>query len=567
MPSDQIDITVRVNADTGGLEVVNAGLGRTQQAAKGAEGSFSGLDSAAAKLAGTLAAGFTAGAVISFFADAVRGANEEAESLRRLSFVLQANGQSWSENSKKVQDWSSEIQKATRFSDSEALSVLENMARATKDLSQALSASEVAMGLSAATGKSLAETQQLLIGLIGGNSRAVREAKRELGAFVGDARNAQEVLDRLSEKFGTAAEAEESTAKATLRLKNSYSELKDVIGQALLPALDSFADRASKILDLATRTIQTIRSADIPLGKHDDGTREIEQAKAREASKTAVVEAGASERVRIVARKSEEEIAKEKAAAEEIKKIRDKLAEDYVAAADSEVLAKIIRLNQEVEELRRKGVETFEIRRAGVEQIITLEEYKRARMSAINKEIDQEEQQRAEKMAGELGRINKKKLEDLKDSLKQQNEEMKKSYAIFTEISTTAANVISNEFGNAFAKTIVEGEALKINMVRILETIIAKAIEAAIQLALVKLATSTVSGPGAFLPLGRATSLSPASGLIVPGPGSVQSNRSAPGASEFFKAMAQAINAGGPDALRLALSIKNLSDKFPTRAV
>lgn len=232
-----LNIQVRVNTETGQLEVLGAKLKEVGDKAQGAGGSFSGLTGEAKNLLGALGLVASAGGIIKFFSDAVKGAEEENEAIRRLSFALQANGVSWKNNEAAVNAWAASIQQATRFSDTEAFEALGKLVRVTGNLTQAQKASQLAMSLSVASGQQLGNTTQIVTDLLNGNERALMQVRREFGSFVGDADTTQEALDRLSDKLGEAVFQEDSFTKSTANLKNAFGDFTEQIGRAFIPGL------------------------------------------------------------------------------------------------------------------------------------------------------------------------------------------------------------------------------------------------------------------------------------------------------------------------------------------
>jgi hypothetical protein len=232
-----LSVNIRVNTETGQLEVLGAKLKEAGEAGKQAGGMFSNLGGEAGKLFSAFLPFATAGGVVAFFAGAVKGASEEQESLKRVGFALEASGVSWKANEDKVLAWGQAIQQTTRFADNEAYESLGKLTRVTGDLGQAQKASQVAMGLSVTSGQSLAQTTELVSNLLAGNERAVKQARDEYGAFVGNARTAQEVLTALGSTMATVAQNEEGFAKESAKLKNAFGELQDQVGAGIIPGL------------------------------------------------------------------------------------------------------------------------------------------------------------------------------------------------------------------------------------------------------------------------------------------------------------------------------------------
>src|ERR1044071_512684 len=189
--ADRVQLEIKVNAETGQLEVLGAKFGELAGKAGGAQTAFSKLGGEAGNLLKSFLPLATAGGIIAFFANAVKGAEEENESLRRLKFTLESSGQSWDKNKQSIQDWSQAIQNSTRFSDSEALSSLDKLTRATGNAAQAQKAAQLAISLSVASGQDLASATELVNNLINKQERAVTLAHRQFGTYVQNANTAQ----------------------------------------------------------------------------------------------------------------------------------------------------------------------------------------------------------------------------------------------------------------------------------------------------------------------------------------------------------------------------------------
>lgn len=236
---NKIELTVKVNSDTGQLEIVNQKLGKTAEAANKTSSSFSGLSKEAGGLVKSFLPFASAGAVVAFFASAVKGAEEQNESFRRLKFTLESTGQSWEKNKASISEWADAVASATRFSDGEALNSLDELARATKNLTQAKGASTLAQDLSTVSGKTLSETTRLVSDLITGQERAVTQANKEFMNYAGGAKTAQEALDNLSRSTKNAAVNEESFTKSLAQSTNAFGQFKDQIGNTVMPAVQT----------------------------------------------------------------------------------------------------------------------------------------------------------------------------------------------------------------------------------------------------------------------------------------------------------------------------------------
>ncbi len=242
MPEQNLSLSVKVNTETGALEVLGAKLKDVSAQAKGADSSFSGLTGGAKDLLSAFGLVATGAGIFEFFKKAVTEANADAEALRRLQFALETNGVSWKDNKDKLLLWSEGIQETTRFSNTEALEALGRLSKATKDVGQAQEGVRVAMGLAVGAGMDLNSAMDLMNGLMVGNERAVLQAHKQLGAFVGTASTAQGMLDALTAKFGDTAAKEDSFTKSSAQLTNAWDDFSKQVGNAFIPAITGIVE-------------------------------------------------------------------------------------------------------------------------------------------------------------------------------------------------------------------------------------------------------------------------------------------------------------------------------------
>lgn len=386
MADQKIELTVRVNSETGQLDIVSQKLKALGQDSEKAGKQVSGASEGFKDLGKALGGLATAAAVGAFFKSAVQGAEEENQAMRRLKFAVEASGQSFQDSQKQINAWAQGIQAATRFTDGQAIETMAKFVRVTGDTTKAQKASQLAMSLSVATGKDLATTTETLTNLINKNERGVMMARKEFGAFIGGAENGQQVLDVLSAKFGDAALKEEGFSKETSSLSNNWNELKDTVGNAVIPALTVLVGWLNKGVDsiravgdalgtlaaLIFTTFEGVGRAVVALVKRDFGSIEniaketwgkiqsitIESGDMirQEFEKTTAAHAVHSDtRVQQTAARSAQEIAEEK-------KLNDeKEAEAQRALAMAEALdIQLLSLNQDTLEQKKQllGAET-----------------------------------------------------------------------------------------------------------------------------------------------------------------------------------------------------------------
>src|SRR5436190_2192 len=260
MAEKNLSINVRVNTETGQLEVLGAKLKGAAEEGEKSGKSFLGMSSATKELFGALGNVASVAGIIAFFKEAFNQAKQDEDALRRLQFAVEANGKSWATAQPQIEAWAERLQATTRFSDTDALEALGKLSKATKNTAEAQHATEVAMGLVVQAGMPMNEALDLMQGLMLGNERAISQARRELGNFTGGATNAQGILDNLSKSFGESARQEEGAAKASAQFKNAWDDFAKLVGQSLMPAFTGILNFLTMCMN-QTEKVGTVVSA------------------------------------------------------------------------------------------------------------------------------------------------------------------------------------------------------------------------------------------------------------------------------------------------------------------
>ena len=410
--NQKLTLTVQVNAETGQLEVLGSKMKDVGNTAKNAFAAF--LPAA------------TAAGIIGFFASAVKGAEEQNQSMQRLKFTLQSTGQQWEKHAQQIDDWSKAIGRSTRFSDGEALQALDKLTRATGNVATAQQASQLAMGLAAKTGKDLAETTEFVNQLINKNERAVMMAHREYGVLAGNAHTAQEVLDSLSRTTGKAAFDEDNLTANTHKLANSFGQFKDTIGNAFAPAANFVIQVLTKMVQ-AFETLGTVIDGSIlaiisglnRMGEaiksavHLDFSgvkaamtafgQDIEninaavtaQQEENEHKKTDAAIKGAEERIRVVEFETEAERQKREEQAAKIEQFEQESAQKIAAIGSDTLQKKNTMLNAEINSRKQKIAREITDETAKAKLLQKLDTEKFQRSAALNKAEQQLNLQKA----------------------------------------------------------------------------------------------------------------------------------------------------------------------------
>jgi len=207
-------------------------------------------------LAFTAAAGGIAG-VTSLLKSFVTEAAEAEQIENRLRFALEGLGYAWAELKPHVDKYAQSVQEMTRFSDEEARKALTDMLLYTRDFAKAQDGARLAMDMSVRTGQDLGSTTRYIGMAMNGNVEILgrfipelRELDDKLGKNATAADKAAYALKILQDKFGGTAQADMDTYAGKVKaFENSWSDLKETLGNELLPVLKNLFDNLKDITD------------------------------------------------------------------------------------------------------------------------------------------------------------------------------------------------------------------------------------------------------------------------------------------------------------------------------
>jgi hypothetical protein len=132
--------------------------------------------------------------------------------------------------------------------DDELRPAFETLVRATKDVGQAQSLMQLALDVSAGSGKGLQEVTVALVKAMGGQMRGLKDLGINVKTAAGDTADFADVQKQLVALFGgqAAAAADSQTGKLKA-LGIQYENLKESVGTALLPVLMQLASIANSL--------------------------------------------------------------------------------------------------------------------------------------------------------------------------------------------------------------------------------------------------------------------------------------------------------------------------------
>lgn len=202
---------------------------------------FSGNINNIAKKA-TVAFGAAAAAIGVFATAAIKNALADEAAQRKLAETLRVSTGATIEQTRAVEGWISKTSVAIGVSDDELRPSLARLARSTNDVQEAQELLNLALDISAATGKPLEAVSNALGKAYDGNAASLGRLGLGLDATILKSKDTDKIFNTLKSTFGTFAEKEaETTAKKFERIKIATDEAKEAIGAALLPIVEKLA--------------------------------------------------------------------------------------------------------------------------------------------------------------------------------------------------------------------------------------------------------------------------------------------------------------------------------------
>ena len=184
-----------------------------------------------------------AGAAVAAYAgkllvDGVKSAIEDEAAQAKLAGTLERVAGASKETVKAVESYITQTALATGVADDKLRPALDRLVRSTGDAGKAQDALNLALNISAATGKSL-ETVTAAVGkALDGNATALGKVAGGFEASELKGKSFSDLLPELTERFGGAAQAQAETfAGKVARLGVAFDEAKETVGSFVLDAI------------------------------------------------------------------------------------------------------------------------------------------------------------------------------------------------------------------------------------------------------------------------------------------------------------------------------------------
>ena len=180
-----------------------------------------------------------AAAITAYVGTAIQNAAEDEKAQRNLALTIENTTSATAAQIKGVEDYISKTSIAIGVTDDQLRPAFGRLVRSTKDVEDAQKLLNLALDVSAATGKPLEAVANALGKAYDGNLNALGRLGLGIDASVLKSKDFDLVFQSLTKTFGGFAENEAtSTQKAFERIKIASDEVQEQIGAALLPIVE-----------------------------------------------------------------------------------------------------------------------------------------------------------------------------------------------------------------------------------------------------------------------------------------------------------------------------------------
>lgn len=221
---------LKKNLDKGSNEVEGFG-GKLEKFGKVAAAAFAAAAAAAAAYAGKLAI------------EGVKAAIEDEAAQKRLANALKNVTDVTDEQIKSIEEQILKTSLATGVADDKLRPALQRLTVATKDVTKSQDLLQLALDISAATGKDVESVSNALAKAYEGNNGALTRLGVGISAAQAKTLGFEGTVKQLSATFGGSATVQANTFEGQIkRLQVGFDEAKESIGAALLPTLQRLLD-------------------------------------------------------------------------------------------------------------------------------------------------------------------------------------------------------------------------------------------------------------------------------------------------------------------------------------
>jgi hypothetical protein len=250
------------------FEQIKIGSSFDAKGFKQAETATQKLNSGVKNLARTFGVAFGTAAVVAYGKASVKAFIEDDNAARSLGITLKNLGLETGNTSAYVNEMISNLEKQTGVLDDQLRPAMDRLLRATSSVSKATTLLNLALDISAGTGKDLTTVSQGLQKAYLGNNASLGRLGVGLSKAELTSSSFEEIQIRLAELFaGQASSAAESYAGQLNKLTIAGNNAKEVIGKGIVQALTESSGSFNEANSDIERFSQTISNLIVELGR------------------------------------------------------------------------------------------------------------------------------------------------------------------------------------------------------------------------------------------------------------------------------------------------------------
>ena len=190
---------------------------------------------------------------------AVKAAIEDQESQVQLAQALKNTVSASDETIAATEKMITQMSRASGVADDELRPAFAQLVRGTGSLTKAQEAMSLAMDIQAGTGQDLRSVTDALASAYAGNLKGLKSLSPEITKMIKDGAGLNEVIKVLGSNFKGAADVARKSAQGQLALMSgAFTDMKESIGMALLPALEAVIPYLVMFSDWAANHVNVV---------------------------------------------------------------------------------------------------------------------------------------------------------------------------------------------------------------------------------------------------------------------------------------------------------------------
>lgn len=199
-----------------------------------------------------------AAGVTLFYIAAANEAGRAEQAQLRLQTAVENTGMSWDRVSTAVSATNAALSLNSRFAKGDLDNALGILIQRTNSLAVSQANLRTVMGVSVATGRTLADVADQIGRAANGSQRDIMQLAKEFGITGKNAKDADFVLEELSKRFGSLGTETSSWAATTGQLSSAWGDLKETFGFLVGGALIDIQIGFTRLMRVVTAVLQVL---------------------------------------------------------------------------------------------------------------------------------------------------------------------------------------------------------------------------------------------------------------------------------------------------------------------